>query len=450
MKRKSVLAMLVMCMTLAVTACGEEKKEESVKQEAAAAQEEETEKESAEEEPAEEETADGENTEEVTEESTEDEKPAEEEKEDTSAPARLVSVDDVTEYVNIGEYKGLTLDNTVEEVTDEDVQYELENTKQEISNGVVENGDQVFINFVGTKDGVAFEGGTAENYELVIGDGLMMDGFEEGIVGMSSGETKDLNLTFPENYGVQDLNGQDVVFEITVLKIMRTPELTDEWIAANTDVKTVDEYREQVRTKLEENAAYYALDTLRSNAWTAVLEASEVTEYPEKDIEEAAAEYRNMYTSFLDQAGISLEEFVESQGFTMDEFEDECQMYAEAKVKQNLIVQGIMDAEGLSIEGPKYLEYQEKMIRDYGAADLANLIDMYGQVAVDESIALLTVEDFIIENATVNELVGSGDQVAENASVEGEIETEIEGEEITEEIPETTGETDTMDEVTEE
>ena len=120
-----------------------------------------------------------------------------------SGDTRLVSVDDVSKYVTIGEYKGLTLDNTVEAVTDDMVdgriKEELQNKAEEVTEGSVQNGDVVTINYVGTKDGVAFDGGTANNYELTIGSGTFIDGFEDGIIGMKKGETKDLDLTFPRN-----------------------------------------------------------------------------------------------------------------------------------------------------------------------------------------------------------------------------------------------------------
>ena len=105
---------------------------------------------------------------------------------------------------------------------------------------------------------------------------------------------------------------------------------------------------------------------------------------------------------------MKLEEFVEAQGYTQEAFEEECQQYAEYKVKQNLIIQGIMDAEGISLSDPECLEIQNQIIADYGAKDLADLIDMYGQVAVDETIGLIRVEQFIVENAKVANQVTNG------------------------------------------
>ena len=395
--------MLAMSAVLCVAGCGSEKASET--KETAETQETETTEDTAAEESA-------------------------ETKKDASGATRLVSVDDVSKYVTIAEYKGITLDNIVMEVTEDDIDFELEETREEISSGTAQEGDLVTVSFVGTKDGEEFEGGSGDDYELIIGDEFMPEEFEQGIVGMKKGETKEVAFVFPEEYGDEELGGEEVVYQITLQKIMRTPELTDEWVAANTDVSTVEEYRQQIREQLEADAQYYASYDLAMNAWYAVYEECEVIEYPEKDLEEAEAEYRDMYTEYVEEAGMTMEEFVESQGMTMEEFEDDCQIYAEEKVKQNLILQGIMDAEGMSLDDPECLEYQESLISDYGAADLAELIDWFGQAAVDESIALLRVENFIVENAVINEMIGSSE---EDAGVNANIEDGIDSEEWIEE-----------------
>ena len=395
MKKKFYLAVIGMCMMFAASACSEQTEtEENTVQTEEDAQTEETAQ------------ADGE------EEDTE-EKPS-------SFGTRLVSVDNVDKYITIGEYKGLTLDNTVAEVTDDQVEAqidtELNNNRQEVtdSNATVQEGDLVTINYVGTKDGEAFDGGTANNYDLTIGEGRMIDGFEDGIIGMKTGETKDLNLTFPQEYPEASLAGQDVVFQITVQKFRRAPELTDAWVAENTDVDTVEAYRESVREQLMENARRTAENTLRETAWTTVSNNSEVKEYPEADIENAVSEFKAIYEEYAAQGDMELEDFVEAQGLTMDYFEEQSQQYAEMKVKQNLIIQGIMDAEGMTLDDEECLAIQDQLIQDYAVKDLAELVDQYGQAAVDESIGLLRVENFIVDNAQVNELVSNGELVGQD------------------------------------
>jgi trigger factor len=332
---------------------------------------------------------------------------------------RLVSVDNVEKYITIGNYKGLTLDNTVDEISDDEIesqiQQDLKNTAAEVTDkdATIQNGDIATINYVGMKDGEAFDGGTANNYDLTVGAGLMIDGFEEGLIGMKKGETKDLNLTFPEDYMASELAGEDVVFQVTVQNFRRVPELTEDWVTENTNYTTIEEYRESVKASLQEYAEYVAKETLRNSAWSTVLSSSEVMEYPQADIDNAAAEFKQLYERYAAQGDMTLEDFVESQGISMDDFEEQSQQYAQAKVKQSLIIQGIMDAEGLSLDDEESLAIQDELVAEYSAGSLADLIDRYGQVAVDESIGLLRVTNFILENAIV-----SGDDSEEAAANE--------------------------------
>lgn len=351
------------------------------------------------------------------------EEPKEETKEEpqnkknvSSEETRLVTVDNIDKYVTIGQYKGLTLDNTVEEITDNEVEatiaQKLGDTAEDVSSGTVENGDTVTIDYVGTIDGETFDGGEASSFELVVGSGMMlMPEFEQGIVGMSRGQTKELTLAFPEDYVQTDLAGKEAVFKITLQSFKRPAQLTDEWVAKNTDYSTVEEYRAGVKKELQENANTAAKESLERTAWSTVLSNSEVMEYPEEDIANAAAEFEKETKKYAKQGGMEVEEFLESQGISMEDYEEQRQQYAEYKVKQNLIVQGIMDKEGISLEDKECLAIQDELIRIYGAKDLADLIDTYGQVSVDESIGLLRVEDFIIENATINDKVSAGGTV---------------------------------------
>lgn len=408
MKRKAYLAVAAMCMMLAVNGCGDNK--ETTKDEAATEQNTES------------------TAEDKAEDSTDKEDSADNSEDAASGDTRLVSVDNVEKYITIAEYKGITLDNSVQEVTDDDVDSKVTQNLQAKSetvddeDAVIQDGDTATINFVGTKDGEAFDGGTANNYDLVIGSGTMIPGFEEGIVGMKKGETKDVTVTFPESYRNKDLAGQEAVFQITVQSFKRAPELTDEWVTANTDSSNVDEYKASVRTQLEQDAQDQAENSLRSTAWTTIFTNSEVLEYPEKDMDEAAKNFKSIAESYAKQADMELDEFIESQGIAQEDFDAQCQQYAQAKVKQDLIIQGIMDAEGMTFDDEESLAIQNDLVEQYGSGDLATLIDTYGQVAVDESIGLTRVEDFIVANATFEQ--ASDDSTAEDAGAEDSTKTD--------------------------
>ena len=331
---------------------------------------------------------------------------------------RLVSVDNVDKYITIGEYKGLILDNTVDAITDDDVQLqidqELQDKAEPVSDGANE-GDLVTVNYTGTIDGQSFDGGTANNYDFVIGDGQMFTEFEDGVTGMKKGDTKEIQIDFPSDYGDSTLAGKTAVYKVTVQNVRRTAELTDEWVAKNTDYTTVDEYKEGVRSKLEADAKQSAQEVLKNTAWSTVLENSEVKEYPQEDIDGAVSEFKKSMELYAKQADMTLEEFISSQGISQDDFDEQCQQYAEGKVKQNLIVQGIMDAEGLSLDDKESLQLQEELVKQMGAGNLAELVGTYGQDYVDESVGLLRVEDFIISNASVSDKISNGDTTAEDA-----------------------------------
>ncbi len=403
MKKKVVAAMLVMCMALSFAACGgSDTKDTNTKTEAK--------------QDAEDKTESGADADTDTDTDT---------TKTSVSVSRLVSVSDVSKYVTIGEYKGLTLDRASYTITDDDVQaeidYSLGESGSEVKDGTVEEGDTVTINFTGTIDGKEFDGGSAEDYDLVIGEGGMIEGFEDGIVGMKKGETKELDLTFPDDYYDENVAGKAVVFKVTLQKFTRPAELNDEWVASNTDYKTVDEYRAAIKKELEDNETQSADYDLYSNAWSEVLANSEVKEYPKEDVEKAVEAYKKMNEDYVKEAGIEMSEFLESQGMSEDDYEDDCQQYAEAKVEQNLIVQGIMDAEGLSMDDDEIQTLKDELTSEYGYETFDELVADYGEQEVNESLALLRVEHFIVDNATVNETTGEDGEVAnEDAVVDGE------------------------------
>lgn len=397
MKKKVYLMILTLCIAFAGTACGTKEK-------------------------AAEETK-------ISEEKTE-------EKEDTKKSGegtRLVSVKDIDKYITIGQYKGLSLEKVVETITDTEVEgsisQDLAMTKEEVKDGVVEEGDTVVVNYVGTENGKEFNGGSAENQEITIGSGGYIPGFEDGILGMKKGETKDVPLTFPEDYIEPSMSGKDVVFKITLQSFKRAPELNDDWVAKNTDFKTVEEYKEDKKKLLQKSAEQMAESILYQNAWNQVYEASEVKEYPEKDVEEAYAEFETQIKSYAKQGGMELEDYLESQQVSKEAFETQCQEYAEARVKQNLILQGIMDTEGMTLEDKESLAVQDELIQNYGVKDLAALVDTYGQTSVDTTIGLIRVERFIAENANIEEKISENGTVG----VSGNGSVSAEGEEAVEE-----------------
>ncbi len=374
MKKKIYLAILTLCIALTGTACGTDtnKKADETKTEA-----------------------------------DKDQK--------STGGTRLVSVKDIDKYITIGQYKGISLENVVEEITDAEVdasiEQDLQNTAEKVKDGSVEDGDIVVVDYTGLLDGKEFEGGSAKEQEITIGAGGFIPGFEDGIIGMKEGETKEVPVTFPEEYFEPTMAGKEVVFKITLHSFRRAAELTDEWVTKNTDYKNVKEYKEERKKTLQGYANEAARNQLLQSAWEAVTGTSEIKEYPKADIEERKAEFENQIKMYAKQGGMELEEYLKSQNVSKEQFDTQCQNYAEAKVKQNLIIQGIMDAENMTLEDKESMAIQNELIDMYKVKDLAELVDKYGQMSVDDAIGLLRVENFIVENANIQ------DKVSENGTV---------------------------------
>lgn len=367
MKKRTCLIVLGLCLALTFTACAG--KEGDSKEDASQSQTE--------------------------------EEPKEDEK---YRDVRVVSVDDVTKYIKLGTYKGIELQKTdssvSDEVVDAQVQTNLTQAAQEVGEDEpIQNGDIANIDYTGKVDGKEFEGGSAKAYDLTIGSGSFIAGFEDGLVGAKKGETKDLQLKFPEDYQSQELAGKDAVFTVTVNSIKRAPELTEDWVKKNSDYKTVEEYQKSVKEELEKTYEQNAENQLRNEAWGKVVEATEVLEYPQEDIDAAIAEYKKEVQGYADQQDMELEEFVTSQGMTVEQLDQQAKSFAEYKVKQDLVIQGIMDAEGLNLADKECSQIRQDFLKDYQVDNMDTLTAQYGEATVNESVGLYRVMDLIIENA---------------------------------------------------
>ena len=224
-------------------------------------------------------------------------------------------------------------------MTEDEIDAEIESVivrsgkREELTEGTVANGDIAVIDFVGKKDDVAFDGGTGKDYELEIGSHTFIEGFEEGVEGMKVGETKDLELTFPENYPSEDLAGEDVIFTVTVNAIKQTPELTDELVKElSTKSKTVKEYREEVKEALETNKVNQQRGTELQKIYALLIENCEVVEYPQELLDYGVSMFRKNYTNYAKQYGMPLEDFIKGMfGMTLEQFEEQALVNSKRK-----------------------------------------------------------------------------------------------------------------------
>jgi len=311
--------------------------------------------------------------------------------------------------VTVGEYKGLVLTSVTQEEVDAEIAAMLENYKELVEvDRAAEEGDIVNINFVGLKDGVAFEGGTDDSEEgtdLELGSGSFIDGFEEGLIGAVAGEKRELNLTFPENYGNEELNGQDVVFQVTVntVSVEEIPELTDEFVSVFLpDFSTADTYKAIVRENMN-YATYYDQITEQ------LMASSEATKYNEKRVEERKAQLIAEFKGYAEYVGSYYGMDTETAikyllGFeSTAAFEEEMGNYAYDEEKNFMILSQIAELEGIELSGELYNEKVEEYLSTYDMESEAALKEKYGEEKVNDAILTELVMDFLMENAVITE-----------------------------------------------
>ena len=248
--------------------------------------------------------------------------------------------------VTIENYKGIEVEKKVVEVSDEEINAEIDKARdrnarfiQESDDAVVD-GDTVTLDFEGFVDGVAFDGGKGENYELKIGSGSFIPGFEAQIVGHKIGEDFDVNVTFPEDYSAKDLAGKAATFKCTVKSLKQLPELDDEFVKDVSEFDTVDEYKADLKSKLTERAEANAERELE-NALAEKLMDLLVAEIPEPMFEAETENYLRDYDTRLRSSGLDLKTYMQYTGLTLDAIRAQLRPQAEKQVKIRLALEKI-------------------------------------------------------------------------------------------------------------
>ena len=262
----------------------------------------------------------------------------------------------------------------IEEVTEEDIDNEIDRMRERYAEeeeveGPASEGDTVTIDYVGKKDGVAFDGGTAEDYKLTLGSHSFIPGFEEGLIGAAKGEDKELNLTFPEDYHSEELKGAAVVFEVKVKNVARKvlPEVNEEFVEDQniSGVDTVEQLRENVRTRLSDTAKRSAESAAENDMMEQFANCVEV-EIPEEMIEEETQQQVQQQASQLQQYGLSLTSYLEMMGMTADSFKESFREQAEKTVRIRLGLKALAKQQGF-VATDEDLEKQYQEIADmYG------------------------------------------------------------------------------------
>ena len=257
--------------------------------------------------------------------------------------------------VKLGAYKDLEVSVEVsKEVTDEDVDAKLENERKNLAElvvkeGAAENGDTVVIDFVGSVDGVEFDGGKGENHSLELGSGQFIPGFEDQLVGSKAGDEVEVKVTFPEDYQTTDLAGKDAVFvtKVNEVKAKEVPALDDE-LAKDLDdeVETLDELKAKYRKELEAAKEIAFDDAVEGAALDLAVENAEIVELPAEMVEDEVHRAMNEFMGNMQRQGISPEMYFQITGTTQEDLHKQYEADADKRVKTNLVIEAVAAAEG--------------------------------------------------------------------------------------------------------
>lgn len=327
---------------------------------------------------------------------------------ETGAPEQqemmdLSDIDNGT--ITLGEYKGIEVTKAPVEVTDEEVESaitaerESKATYTDVDRAVKET-DKVNIDYVGTKDGVAFDGGTAEGQDLVIGSNQFIPGFETGLIGAKKGDQVSLDLTFPETYGNADLAGQPVVFTVTVNNVQEKnmPELDEAFVQEVSDFKTVDEYKENRKQSILDQKEAQAQAGVENDILKAVVENCQI-EPTQEAIDANAANYLLSYTNQAAMYGIDLNTFT-SAFFGVDEEtfkESYIKGMAQSAVEQRLVFHAIAEKEGITVSD----EERDNLATEMGYESKDQMVESAGAYAVDDYLISTKTMKFLVDNAVI-------------------------------------------------
>ena len=359
---------------------------------------------------------------------------------------------DAGDYVSLGDYMNMevTLDKDYQ-VTDDMVKNYVNNNVianypyyVESDKTVVENGDVANIDYEGLLDGEAFDGGTAQDYDLEIGSGSFIDGFEDGLICAEVGKETDLNLTFPEDYGNSDLAGKEVVFKVTVNAIKEKQDitydtLTDEYVTYLSDklgasYETVNDLTSDIRTYLEEQANSSRTQAIRSAVIAKLPEVCTVNALPDGLLDARMQEYLKKFEDTYCK-DTTLEDYLSSTyNTTVDDFKTQVQSEIETELDTQLILEAIAAVENIEFDEDGFNSYVSSLLSSYGYDSEDALYENYAQTAEDGKAYLQTIYlcnkalDRVIENTNVT-YNAAEESTEEAAAAEDITETEAATEE---------------------
>ncbi len=310
--------------------------------------------------------------------------------------------------VTLGEYKGVEVEKASEEVTDAEVSAELIRIQDQNSRIItiedrgVEDGDQTVIDFKGMIDGAAFEGGEAEDYSLTIGSHSFIDTFEEQLIGKNVGETCEVNVTFPTEYHAKNLAGKPAVFEVTIkeIKHKELPELNDEFASEVSEFETLDEYKADLKKNLEERKKKEAV-TLNEDKVVEAVVANASMDIPEPMLKAQAESMIQENARRMQSQGISLDQYMQYTGMTMDMLRDQMKPQAERRIKTRLVLEAVAEAEKIEVTEEQMDEELKKMADAYKMEvdKLKEYMGDFEKEQMKKDLAVQAAVDFLVAEA---------------------------------------------------
>ena len=309
--------------------------------------------------------------------------------------------------VKLGEYKGLEVEKFDTEVTEEDVNNELKSMQEKQAELVVkeegkaENGDTVVIDFEGFVDGEAFEGGKAENFSLELGSGQFIPGFEEQLVGTGAGESKDVEVSFPEEYHAAELAGKPAVFKVTVheIKGKELPALDDEFAKdVDEEVETLDALKEKIKTRLEESKKHEAEHFVQDTVVEKATENAEI-DLPEVMVENEVDRMVKEFEQRLSMQGMNLDLYFQFSGQDENALRGQMKEDAEKRVRVNLTLEAIAKAENIEASEEEVTTELNKMAEMYNMT-VENIQQALGSLeGLKADLQFKKAIDFLVENS---------------------------------------------------
>ncbi|MDI3508433.1 MAG: trigger factor [Clostridiales bacterium] len=316
--------------------------------------------------------------------------------------------------VTLGEYKGIQVKRPIYNVTDEDVEKELEDLRQKnarliaVEDRASQEGDTVTVDYTGYLDGQEFEGGKAEDQDIELGQGRFIPGFEEQLIGMRVGENKEFNIVFPEDYGNTDLAGKEVTFSVTMkeIKYKELPELDDEFAKDVSEFDTLEELRQSIRERLENEAAQQTQSALENAVIAKVTENSSV-DIPDVMVERELDDVLQELDYNLQYNGLSLDIYLQITNTSKEALREQYKDVAYNRLKSRMVLEKIGQVENIGVSSEEVDEEIKKRAEQMNV-DVEQYKQRINPSLIEETLRMNKIISFLIENAVVEDVEGDG------------------------------------------